>query len=139
MPWIVDSCVLLDVAIKDETWGVVSAKVLDSVLAEGLVVCPVSVVEIAPQFHGEVEEVLRFLAMMGVEDSSSWLDTDTRTAARAWSKYVSARHGHSPPPKRPVADLLIGAFAARFGQLVTRNPGHFQPWYPQLRILDPSA
>lgn len=136
MPWVVDSCVLLDVAIKDETWGVASAKALDSVLAEGLVVCPVSVVEIAPQFHGEVEEVLRFLAMLGVEDQSSWLDTDTRTAARAWSKYVSARR-NSQAPKRPVADLLIGAFASRFGKLVTRNPSHFQPWFADLRVLEP--
>lgn len=39
--------------------------------------------------------------------------------------------------RRPIADILIGAFAARHEGLVTRNPDHFRPFFPQLVLAEP--
>ena len=41
--------------------------------------------------------------------------------------------------KRPIADILIGGFAANRTGLVTRNPRDFNRWYPRLRMQEPSA
>jgi hypothetical protein len=35
--------------------------------------------------------------------------------------------------------MMIGAFASRFEGLITRSGNDFQPWFPQLVILDPMA
>jgi len=138
MAWVVDTCVLLDVARKDPTWGLKSATLLDQHLAEGLAVCPISAIEITPQFGGNFEEVRRFLAILGAQDAHGWQDADTRASAQGWFAYVTARR-RNPAPKRPIADILIGAFASRFQGLITRNPGHFQSWFPQLRLLNPAT
>jgi predicted nucleic acid-binding protein len=136
MAWVIDSCVLLDVALNDPQWGLSSAQWLESKRPEGLVVCPVSVVEITPQFGGELKEVTKFLALLGVRDEHDWLHADTRTAALAWSEYVQHKRLRETP-KRPVADILIGAFATRFGGLLTRNPDHFSLWFPGLALPRP--
>jgi len=39
--------------------------------------------------------------------------------------------------KRPVADLLIGGFAANRQGLITRNPDDFHRWFPKLVIREP--
>lgn len=39
--------------------------------------------------------------------------------------------------KRPIADILIGAFAVRHDGLITRNPDNFRPWFPQMKIIGP--
>jgi hypothetical protein len=40
MAWVVDTCMLIDVAEADATLGVVSAKLLDSKRTDGLTICP---------------------------------------------------------------------------------------------------
>lgn len=42
MAWVVDTCVLIDVAEADPTFGVASAKLLDSKRADRLTICPVT-------------------------------------------------------------------------------------------------
>jgi predicted nucleic acid-binding protein len=138
MAWIVDSCVLLDLAIHDQEWGLPAAQALHKLTDQGLVACPISIVEIAPQFDGKAENVRRFLSVAGIQAGVPWLEADTRSAAEAWSRYVAARRRRgSHVPRRPVADLLIGAFAERHGGLVTRNPDDFSPWFPKLHIIVP--
>jgi predicted nucleic acid-binding protein len=125
MAWVVDSCVLLDVALNDPQWGVRSAEWLEAKRPEGLVICPVTLIEITPQFGGDVEEVRKFLALLGASNQERWLDVDTLTAAGAWSAYVKEKR-RGLAGKKPVADLMIGAFASRFDGLLTRNPDHFR-------------
>ncbi|MEI6072546.1 MAG: type II toxin-antitoxin system VapC family toxin [Verrucomicrobiae bacterium] len=138
MAWVVDSCVLLDLALHDPEWGLSAAQSLHQLAKDGLIVCPVSVVEIAPQFDGKAENVRRFLAIAGIQSVSSWIEADTSSAAEAWSRYVTARrHRGGKIPKRPVADLLIGGFAERHDGLVTRNPDDFTPWFPTLQLKVP--
>jgi hypothetical protein len=63
----------------------------------------------------------------------SWTLADTECAHRAWNAYVQARRA-SDVPKRPVADVLIGAFACRYQGLITRNPVDFRRCFPKLKL-----
>ncbi len=137
MAWVVDSCVLLDIGTKNPKWGIACAQSLEDHFADGLTVCPISVIEIAPNFPGGIDEVRHFLFLLGIEDNHPWLHADTRAAAGAWSAYVNAKRA-GRIDKRPLADLLIGAFAHRVGGLITRNPDDFRPWFPGLAICQPA-
>lgn len=138
MAWVVDSCVLLDVARKDPRFGYGSAILLDQKRSDGLVACPVSVIEITPEFGGTVAETKRFLYLAGIVSTATWTDTDTDTAALTWSEYVQRKRAGATD-RRPVADILIGAFCCRFQGLITRNPAHFRPHFPDLVILEPQT
>jgi len=80
--------------------------------------------------------VREFLKVLGADPYPSWTEADTDRAADGWSRYVNRKRAGTVP-KRPVADLLIGGYACRFQGLVTRNPEHFQPFYPDLTIAEP--
>ncbi len=41
MAWVVDTCLVIDVAEADPTFGVASAKLLDNKRADGLTICPI--------------------------------------------------------------------------------------------------
>ena len=58
-------------------------------------------------------------------------------AHRAWARYVELKSAHKIR-KRPVADLLIGAFAARLGGLITRNPSDFKLLFPSVKLVCPA-
>ena len=136
MSWVVDTCLLLDVALKDSVFGIPTAAFLDSLRDEGLTVCPVSLVEISPAFDGNPKEVRNFLRICGAESNENWDADDTDAAAQAWARYVHLKKlGMSG--RRPVADILIGGFAMRFQGLLTRNAGDFKPFFPRLRLRHP--
>jgi predicted nucleic acid-binding protein len=139
MSWVVDTCVLLDVLEDDPDFGRPSARCLKRRLKAGLVACPVSLIELAPAFGGDFEAQRDFLARCGVWEAEAFTATDVRAGYPAWHAYIAAkrRRGSTRPPKRPVADIMIGAFALRFDGLITRNGADFEPWFPQLRIVDP--
>jgi Arc/MetJ-type ribon-helix-helix transcriptional regulator len=134
--WVVDTCLLLDIGLDDRKFAADSEHLLWDKLAEGLLVCPVTFVELAPAFSGEVEALGEFLFQLGVDSQESWMPTDTRTACEAWARHVERRHSHQVA-KRPIADVLIGAFAQRFQGLLTRNTSDFRRLFPQLRMIEP--
>jgi predicted nucleic acid-binding protein len=138
MPWVVDSGVLLDVALKDPEHGVSSALFLEDRRGDGLLVCPITVIEVAPFFDGDVGNVREFLKVMGAESATPWMEADTEEAVRGWTRYVRLRRAKETN-RRPIADILIGAFAARQQGLITRNPEHFRPFFPELTLLEPLA
>jgi len=53
-----------------------------------------------------------------------------------WQRYVAARRA-TKAPKRPLADILIGAFASRFDGILTRNESDFSQVFPSLTITAP--
>lgn len=134
--WVVDTCVVLDVFENDPSFGLASARCLEKLLADGLCVSPVTMVELAAAFRGDLAEQKRFLDQAGISSAESWSAADTEAAHRAWNEYVRARRS-SPGPKRPVADLLIGGFALNRNGLVTRNAADFKRWFPKLVIREP--
>jgi predicted nucleic acid-binding protein len=136
MAWVVDSCVLLDIALKDPEFGVPSALLLEKLRRDGLVACPISVIEVAPQFGGQLAGVREYLTLLGADPRVTWLEADTENASVGWVRYVSEKRARNAV-KRPIADILIGGFACRFQGLVTRNPEHFLPFYPGLAVRQP--
>lgn len=137
MAWIVDSCILLDIALADPKFGQASAQCVASKLTDGVIACPVSQIEITPQFGGQISKVKHFLQQSGIQHSIDWTEADTEAASIGWAAYVTAKRATANLPKRPIADIQIGGFAVRFQGLITRNPGDFRPWFPALVIAEP--
>ncbi len=124
MAWVVDSCVLLDIRMNDADFGLASANCLAAHLSNGLTIAPITYVELAPAFRGDALLQNAFLERTGVEWLTSWTRADTEIAHRLWARHVQKKR-IGTGSKRPVADVLIEAFASRFEGLITRNSKHF--------------
>ncbi len=138
MAWVVDTCMLIDVLEDDPRFGRSSAVTLDSYVGDGLVACPLTYAELAPAFGGDVLLQDEFLRGVGVDFRQDWTWADTRSAHEAWHRFVQRRRSHSSP-RRPLADILIGAFASRFQGLITRNAGDFEAIFPGLDLGRPGS
>lgn len=136
MAWVVDTDLLLDVATRDATFWRRSADLLAKQRPLGLLVCPVTYVELAPVFQGVTKDADEFLAMLGVQPRESLTMIDAKVAFVSWHLAVQRKH-KEVERKRPVADVLIGAFAMRFDGLLTRNTSDFRLAFPNLTILEP--
>ena len=136
MTWVVDTCVVLDVLEGDPEFGRASARLIDKLAGEGLTLCPVSYIELAPAFLGDKERQNEFLTEIGIDYAQSWDWSDTQQAHKAWDRYVSRRR-QDRIAKRPVADILIGAFASGRKGLLTRNEADFRAVFPTLTIAKP--
>lgn len=131
MAWVVDTCLLIDVLDDDPDFSESSAQMLDSHSTDGLVISPMTYVELSPAFKGNLSLQDEFLAEVGVSYQESWKWEDTLRASSAWHTHrVRRRQGQGQ--KRPLADILIGAFASRFQGLITRNPADFRSTFPSL-------
>ena len=136
MPWVVDTCLLIDIADADPQFASGSAALLSSRRSEGLVVPPVTYVELAPVFGGDVAKQELFFHHLQVSWSEAWTRAETLAAHAGWQRYVQAKR-LLRIPKRPMADILIGGFAERFDGLLTRNEADYRKVFPSLRILVP--
>ena len=136
MSWLVDSCILIDIIDGDSDFSQASADLLDAYADSGLAISPVTAVELAPAFLGDAEREAVFLEEHGVEVSQRWDIVAQRAAQSAWAAHISAKR-RGREPKRPVADILIGALALRHDGLITRNPDDFKRHFPSLRIETP--
>lgn len=136
MAWVVDTCILLDIGLDDPEFASASESLLDARLAEGLLVCPVTFVELAPAFSGQIDALEEFLFQLGVDHQEGWIAAATANASTAWAGYVEKRRSKQTP-KRPIADVLIGAFALRHQGLLTRNADDFRKLFPALAIVEP--
>ncbi len=138
MTLVVDTCVLIDIADEDPVFGRASASCLKKHLPKGLVISPISYIELAPVFNDSPRLLEEFLDGVGI-DYSPIFDTEDRTNAfRAWARHVSTKR-QGVAKRRPVADALIGALAMRRGGIITRNGADFHSFYPSLRIVNPKA
>jgi hypothetical protein len=132
MAWVIDTCLLIDVLDDDPRFGESSARMIDAHIADGLEISPVSAIEMAPTFLGEWKQLDIFLSALGVQ-VGNWDTEDTRNAFLAWDRHIRAkRSGHHP--RKPVADMMIGAFALKFQGILTRNPKDFKVLFPELAI-----
>ncbi len=136
MAWVVDTCLLIDVAEADPTFGVASAQLLDTKRPGGRTICPATYIELAPVFNGDQTAQNEFLFNLGITWPEAWTTADTEEAHRAWHRYVTIRRT-AKVPKRPLADILIGAFATRFDGILTRNESDFRTVFPSLTIQTP--
>jgi predicted nucleic acid-binding protein len=138
MAWVVDTCLLIDVAEADPSFGVASAALIDSKRVAGLTVCPVTYAELAPVFNGDPTAQNEFLFNLGVTWPEAWTLADTIAAHAAWHRCVAVKRS-GRMLKRPIADVLIGAFALRFDGMLTRNEADFRTVFPVLTIVGPQS
>lgn len=138
MAWVVDTTVLIDILDHDPEFGVGAAALLERRLGDGLVICPVTYAELAPAFEGNRALQEDYLMGVGVDYEVDWRREDTLAAFDAWHAHVRRRRGGTEA-KRPIADILIGAFALRFDGLITRNRKDFRAAFPALPIEDPAG
>ena len=136
MAWVVDTCVLLDVLEDDVEFGRPSALLLKKKLARGLVISPITYVELSPVFNGSRDLQDKFLRGVGSDFHQNWTREDTERAHQVWHSYVGKRRQRLVG-KRPIADILIGAFAMRFEGLITRNSDDFVLHFPSLALAVP--
>ncbi len=136
MAWVVDTCVLIDVLDDDPQFGQSSALTLDAHVEDGLVVCPISYAELSPAFQGDANLQDEFLGGLGADYRQDWLWEDTLRAHEAWGRFIQRKRAGTLP-KRPLADILIGAFALRHQGLITRNPSDFRTTFPALTLRGP--
>ena len=136
MIWVVDTCVVIDLVERDSEFGAVSAAALASKIDDSFVIAPITYVELGPVFDGDRERQDAFL-------KESWIDFDfagnkdaVLAAHKAWYEHV-LRKRKGEVTKRPIADVMIGAYALQKGGLITRNEDDFRSLYPALNIYNP--
>jgi len=138
MSWVVDTCILIDILENDPDFGRASALCLRDHVPNGLVICPVSMIELSPAFGGDLLRQQEFLRRCGVDYDCAFDGADIVCAHFVWNRYIEKKRLQKIS-KRPVADLMIGAFASRFNGLITRNKKDFKPWFPDLKLVVPKA
>lgn len=136
MTWVVDTCLIIDVLEGDPEFGQASAALLDRLAPEGLSLCPVSYVELAPAFLGDSRRQDDFLAAINIDYSLPWDWQATQLAHKAWTRQIELRRS-GKGARRPVADVLIGAYSATRKGLLTRNQADFKPVFPTLKMICP--
>lgn len=134
---VVDTCVLIDIADNDPSFGRRSALCLAAHLEEDLAISPVSYMELAPLFDGAARRLDEFLDGVGVRHDELFELSDRAAAFAAWSRHISAKRS-GKVSRRPIADVLIGALAMRSAGLITRNRVDFLSLFPGLQIIDPT-
>ncbi|MEY2880880.1 MAG: hypothetical protein RLZZ15_3260, partial [Verrucomicrobiota bacterium] len=104
MPWVVDTCLVIDLLDGREPFGLAAAHFLEAHLADGLIVCPITFVELAPAFDGDLTVQRKFLTDSGLRHDEDWQPADTLAAHAAWHRVIRRRRaGHGG--RRPVADV----------------------------------
>ena len=138
MPWVVDTCVILDILDSHPEFAEASARALQSHLVDGLEIAPVSYVELAPPFNGDASAQDEFLDALWIRRDFGSGAKAVLAAHRAWHEHVLRRRAGASK-KRPIADVMIGACALQKGGLVTRNESDFRTLYPALTIFNPAS
>ena len=133
---VVDTCVILDVLMNDPAFGQRSLSAIEEYADGGLLITPVSFVELAPAFLGDVNREKQFLFELGIDLPNGFDTSDIPLAHAAWYRHIQKkRQGKSP--RRPIADVLIGALAQANDGLITRNAKDFKALFPNLNIIVP--
>ena len=138
MAWVVDSSVLLDIRVgTPKERAVASAGSLMAHVADGLVVCPITFIEISPAFRGDSAAQRRWLDGLKISSHEPWLEADTERANFLWNEHIQ-RKRQGQMRKRPVADILIAAFSRRFQGLITSNAVDFHNIDSGLNLVVPN-
>ena len=136
MIWVVDTCVLIDVLRGDESFASASANAMQSKLTEGLTIAPLTYVELSPEFNGDIAAQDEFLDGIWIRRDFGGNPGAILAAHRAWNEHIRRKRSGTDR-KRPIADIMIGAYALSKGGLITRNEDDFRSLYPSLPILNP--
>ena len=134
--WVVDTCVIIDV-LRCGSFSEASANAIDRERSNGLTIAPITYIELAPSFNGDVEDQNYALSQLGISCDFGGNKEAVLAAHKAWYEHVMRKRA-GEVKKRPIADVMIGAYAMEKGGLITRNEEDFLTLYPTLRILNPA-
>ena len=133
---VVDTCVILDVLEQDPTFGLASAEVLEKYAEGGLIIAPLTYVELSPAFLGDETRERDFLFEIGIDLPPGFSEDDLSLAHAAWNDQIQRKRS-GKAARRPVADVMIGALAQANDGLITRNASDFRTLFPALTIVSP--
>lgn len=137
MTWVVDTCVLLDILDDVAPFAEAAAEALDSKADDGaLTIAPITYVELSPAFNGDRSMQDLFLRSVGVGIDFGGDVATVLAAHRAWFEHIMRKRA-GLEKKRPIADIMIGAYAMQKGGIITRNESDFRSLYPNLTIFNP--
>lgn len=132
----VDTSVPLDLVTGDPQIEPASTLCLQTHMADELIVCPLSFIELGPAFAGDDMAAEAFLKAAGLQTIEPWTSRDTSLAHRLWHDFQSRRRQQNLA-RRPAADVMIAASAARFQSIITRNAADFRSVAPTLALIEP--
>ena len=136
MSMVVDTCVILDVLERDPVFGMASAEAIDHHADDGLIISPMTYVELSPAFLGDEARERNFLFEIGIDLPPGVSDEDLSIAAATWNRHIQRKRS-GKAARRPVADVMIGALAQANDGLITRNADDFRALFPSLNIVTP--
>jgi predicted nucleic acid-binding protein len=131
---LVDSCVILDVALQDPAWQEWSAAALAAAAQQGtLVINPIIYAEVSVGYASveELDDVLRAadFRRVALPYTAGFL------AGKAFASYRRA----GGTKRSPLPDFYIGAHAAVAGyRLLTRDRARYATYFPRLTLLAPA-
>ncbi|MBQ6010157.1 MAG: type II toxin-antitoxin system VapC family toxin [Kiritimatiellae bacterium] len=129
---------MIDVFRGDKTFAAMSSMALQSKLDDVLTVAPITYVELSPEFNGDADAQDAFLDAMWIHRDFNGSKEAVLLAHKAWHEHIMRKRAGSAR-KRPIADVLIGAYALQKGGLITRNEADFRTLYPTLTIFNPMS
>jgi predicted nucleic acid-binding protein len=129
---------LIDVFRGDKTFAAMSSMALQSKLDDVLTVAPITYVELSPEFNGDADAQDAFLDAMWIHRDFNGSKEAVLLAHKAWHEHIMRKRA-GRARKRPIADVLIGAYALQKGGLITRNEADFRTLYPTLTIFNPMS
>ena len=136
MAWVVDTCALLDIMEGIPPFAELAAEGLDEKAKEGpLAIAPITYVELAPAFNGDRAMQDLFLRNVGASIDFGGDEETVVAAHKAWHEHILRKHSGAEK-KRPIADIMIGAYAMHKDGLITRNEADFRSLYPNLKIFN---
>lgn len=136
MTWVIDTCILVDIVKADPVFALPSAQALQSKMEDGLAIAPITYVELAPAFNGNVAAQNEFLTALWIRYDFEGNWNVVLTAHKSWYAHI-LRKRSGVEGKRPIADVVIGAYALSKGGLITRNEADFRALYPTLEVFNP--
>ena len=136
MIWVVDTCVLIDILKADPVFSKQSSQALQTKMDDVLAIAPITYVELAPTFKGDISTQNEFLNALWIRYDFGGSRDAVLAAHKSWYEHVLRKRA-GMEEKRPVADVIIGAYALSRGGLITRNESDFRTLYPSLEIFNP--
>ncbi len=130
---LVDSCVLLDLALEDPSWLEWSATALEMAADEGpLAINPIIYAEVSVGYAA-VEEIDMFLP------AADYRREPLPYAAGFLAGKAFTRYRRAGGAKRsPLPDFYIGAHAAVAGyRLLTRDRARYATYFPTVKLITP--
>jgi len=127
----IDTNILLDIFLPDETYVQESTQLLKSAYNDGaLVICDIVYAELAPQFMDQ-KRLDDALHQINVETSS----IDRMVAFKAGERWKLYRESGGKR-KRIITDFLIGAHALlKADRFLTRDRGFYKSYFSELNIM----